>query len=110
MPQVITYQNSYDTQIEIDLCVRHNTSEAAGISLGAIQYGLHRGVCAVCTSEQAMCIVVAGIVGDDGTGTLGVIVRQALRENRRASPYKIAEIVREARADAAVEAERGKAP
>jgi len=47
-----------------------------------------------------VCREVASIVGDDGTGDLGVIVRQALRDDPNATPEEIADIVREAREDA----------
>jgi hypothetical protein len=50
---------------------------------------------------------VAALVGDDGTGDLGVIVRQALIDDPSATAGGIAEIVREARAEARIE--RGRA-
>lgn len=53
-----------------------------------------------------VCDEVAGLVGDDGTGDLGIIVRQALAEDPTVSAEAIAETVREARRDATVERER----
>lgn len=53
---------------------------------------------------------VAAIVGDDGTGDLGGITAQALKDDPSATAEDIAEIVREARADAKLErAAEGKA-
>lgn len=50
-----------------------------------------------------LCIEVAALVGDDGTGDLGIIVRQALSDDANATAESIAEIVREARRDWAAE-------
>ena len=53
---------------------------------------------------RLMAARVESIVGDaDGSGDIGVIVRQALRDDAHATAEAIAEIVREARADAAAE-------
>jgi hypothetical protein len=43
---------------------------------------------------------------DDGTGDIGIIVRQALRDDPTATARDIAQIVRDARADALAEAVR----
>lgn len=51
-----------------------------------------------------MIASVAKIVGDDGTGDLGIIVREALTANHAVTVRDIVEIVREAREDAALEA------
>lgn len=45
--------------------------------------------------------VVASMVGDDGTGDLGVIVDQALADDAEVTAQEVAEIVREAREEAA---------
>lgn len=50
---------------------------------------------------------VSSLVGDDGTGDLGIIVRQALNDDPSATVDDIAAIVREAREDAAAERLRG---
>jgi hypothetical protein len=49
---------------------------------------------------KAMIGEVASLVSDDGTGDLGVIVRQALEDDANATAEEIAEIVREAREEA----------
>lgn len=54
-------------------------------------------------SEIVARLATLGIA-DDGTGDLGIIVRQALTDDPRATAEDIAEIVREARADARAEA------
>jgi len=46
------------------------------------------------------------LVGDDGSGTLGIIVRQALADDPESTAEDCAAIVREAIADAAAERER----
>lgn len=51
----------------------------------------------------AMLADVARQVGDDGTGDLGIIVRQALADDPAATVDDIVTIVREAREDAARE-------
>lgn len=48
---------------------------------------------------------VSTLIADDGTGDMGIIVRQALRDNPRTTAEEIAEIIREARADWAREQE-----
>lgn len=48
---------------------------------------------------------LASCLGDDGTGDLGIIVRQALQDDPGATDEDIAEIVREAREDARRETE-----
>lgn len=53
-----------------------------------------------------VCDAVASMVRDDGTGDLGVIVRQALADDPAVTVDEIADIVREARRDAAVERKR----
>jgi hypothetical protein len=55
------------------------------------------------TTTSELIDAVAALTGDDGTGDLGVIVRQALRDDPAAAAWEIAEIVREARADASGE-------
>jgi len=44
---VVTYRAAYVSR-DIDLCHRHATSEAAGLPLGPVQHGRHRGTCEVC--------------------------------------------------------------
>lgn len=70
-----------------------------------------RGV--VCTwvaaDETSYCVedvraadlvaAVSAMVGDDGTGDLGIIVREALADDATVTAAEIADIVREARAD-----------
>lgn len=46
----------------------------------------------------------AALVGNDGTGDLGVIVRQALIDDPATTVKDVARIVREAREDAAIDA------
>ena len=46
---------------------------------------------------------VARLVGDDGTGDLGIIVRQAVADDPSCKPAEIADIVRDAREEAAAE-------
>lgn len=55
---------------------------------------------------KAMIREVAAVVGDDGTGDLGIIVRQALADDPAATASEIAEIVVEARETATAERER----
>lgn len=54
---------------------------------------------------KAMVRAVEAIIDDDprDDGTIGIIVRQALRDDPQATAEEIAEIIREARADAASE-------
>lgn len=61
---------------------------------------------AVATRVSDMLARVSRLVGDDGTGDLGVIVRQALSDDPTTTADAIAEIVAEARRDARIEAER----
>lgn len=49
---------------------------------------------------------VAALVGDDGTGDLGVIIRSALAKDASVTAEDIADIVREAREEAALERAR----
>ncbi len=55
------------------------------------------------SSNAELAREVGCIVGDDGTGDIRVIVDHALAEDPAATAEDIAEIVREARADAAAE-------
>lgn len=52
------------------------------------------------TDIRDMIAAVETITGDDGTGDLGIIVRQALRDDPAATAEDIAAIVVDARADA----------
>lgn len=44
---VVTYRGAYMAR-QIDLCKRHTNDDDAGMSLGPVQHGAHRGHCAVC--------------------------------------------------------------
>ncbi len=46
---------------------------------------------------------LAAVVGDDGTGDLGVIVDTALADDPSVSVAELVDIVREARSDASLE-------
>lgn len=55
-------------------------------------------------NAQEMCAKVEALVEDiDGSGDIGVIVRQALKDDPHATAEAIAEIVREAREDVRIE-------
>lgn len=73
--------------------------------------GLWDGFCngawdaAFAAYTKTLIAAVVDLVGDDGTGDLGAIVRQAIGDDTSVTARAIADIVREARADAAAEAE-----
>lgn len=50
---------------------------------------------------NSLAFEVADLVGDDGSGDIGVITRQAVKDSPRVTAQEIAEIVRQAREDAA---------
>lgn len=51
-------------------------------------------------NEHTMIAEVAALVGDDGTGDLGIIVRQALTDDSNVSAEDIAAVMRDAREEA----------
>lgn len=57
-------------------------------------------------TARQLAAEVAAMGGDDGTGDLRVIVDYALRDDPNVTADEVANIVREARADAAAERER----
>lgn len=50
----------------------------------------------VSKDPRDVAVRVAAVIGDDGTGDLGIIVRQALIDNPNATDEDIITIVREA--------------
>lgn len=53
-----------------------------------------------------LCAEVSALVGDDGTGDIGLCVRFALHDNPLVSAREIADGIMDARREAAVEARR----
>ncbi len=52
-----------------------------------------------------LVVEVGALVGDDGTGDNGIIIREALRDDPGVTAAQIAEIIRESRQDAALDRE-----
>lgn len=112
---VITYQHPYQTHQQIAVCERHGSRDplhpltaAVFGPLGPVQHGVHRGTCGICSYVESMAEAVEYRITDSTDALwsgmahdIAVITRQALQDDPSATAEEIADIVREARADAA---------